>query len=93
MQPNKNKWSTKIRLPSLTKENATLFLNMSYRVARLYGVTKDAEWLCIPLGDNYYELWAEYEIKPFYPIKKKKKPIKIKRLPKRGEPVLQPHRQ
>lgn len=54
-------------------------MNMSYKVARLYGVTKDADWYCVPLGDNYYELWAEYEIKPFVTITKKKKPIKIVR--------------
>ena len=77
MQPNKNRWTTKIRLPSLTQENATIFLNMSYRVARLYGVTKDAEWSCVPVGDNYYELWAEYEIKSFVPITKKNKVITI----------------
>ena len=76
-QLNKNKWSTKIRLPNLTKTNATLFMSMSYKVARLYGVTKDAYWYCISLGDNYYELWAEYEIKSFVPITKKTKPIKI----------------
>jgi len=76
-QLDKNKWSTKIRLPRLTKENATLFMNMSYKVARLYGVTKDADWSCTPLGDNYYELWAEYTIKPFYPITKKSKPIRV----------------
>ena len=77
MPPDKNNWSTKVRLPSLTQENATIFLNMAYKVARLYGVTKDAEWLCVPLGDNYYELWAEYEIKAFVPITKKKKLIKV----------------
>ena len=77
MQHNKNKWSTKIRLPSLTAENATIFLKMSYRVARVYGVTKDAEWYCIPLGDNYYELWAEYDIKPFVTVTRKKKAIRI----------------
>ncbi len=52
-------------------------MNMSYKVARLYGVTKDADWSCTPLGDNYYELWAEYTIKPFYPITKKSKPIRV----------------
>ena len=77
MQPNKNRWATKIRLPSLTQENAIIFLNMSYKVARLYGVTKDAEWSCIPVGNNYYELVAIYEIKPFYPIRKKNKDIRI----------------
>ena len=52
-------------------------MNMSYKVARLYGVTKDAYWYCISLGDNYYELWAEYEIRPFVPITKKTKLIRI----------------
>ena len=70
-QPDRNNWSTKIRISSLDERNAKAFMEMSYRVARLYGVTKDAEWSCKPLGDNYSELTAEYEIKPLVPILKK----------------------
>ncbi len=46
-------------------------MEMSYRVARLYGVTKDAKWSCESQGDNYYQLVAEYTLKPFVPIKRK----------------------
>ncbi len=66
-----NKWSTKIRLPLLNKISAERFMEMAYKVAILFGVSKRAYWYSIPLGDNYYELWAEYEIEPFIPIKKK----------------------
>ena len=66
-----NKWSTKIRLPLLDKVNAERFMGMAYKVATLFGVSKKAYWYSIPLGDNYYELWAEYEVEAFTPIKKK----------------------
>lgn len=78
-QQDKNRWTTKVRLPLLNKENSERFMEMSYVVARLYGVTKYAEWHSEPLGDNYYELIAEYEIKPFVPVKKKAIKIKIKK--------------
>lgn len=70
-QPDKNRWTTKVRLPILNEVNSKKFMEMCYLVARLYGVTKDASWVCVDLGDNYYEIIAEYEIKPFIPIKKK----------------------
>ena len=76
-QLDRNKWSTKIRLPTLNKTNAETFMLMAYKVARLYGVPADAEWSCVDSGDNFYELFANYEIKPFYPITKKKKPIRV----------------
>jgi len=73
---NRKRWTTKIRLSLLTERNSKAFMEMSYVVARLYGVTKDAEWSCEYLGDNYYQLVAEYELKPFVPIKRAKQ-IKI----------------
>lgn len=75
-QPNKNKWKTKIRLPLLDEVTCKKFMEMSYAVAKLYGV-KDAYWSVEDLGDNYYELTAEYEIRPFVPIKKKQIKLQV----------------